>query len=537
MPTALRTKPRLRSVSILAGLSVLCLLSASPATAKETLTLAIGGEPEQGFDPLLGWGQYGHPLFQSTLLTQGEDFSPRPALATDWSLSDDRRTWQLTLRDDVRFADGTPLTAEDVAYTFNAAAEAGGRADLSALKRAEVLGEHRVSLTLHAPRITFIDQLYNLGIVPAANRDNGYDEGYGRKPLGSGPYRLVEWQEGEQLIVERNPYFSGPTPPFERLVFLFTGEDTTLRAAQAGEVDIASVPPALDDAYPDTMQRLVMQSVDNRGILFPTVPDRGESASNGAPIGNDVTADPAIRHAINRALDRDTLVEVALNGHGRAAFGPADGLPWSRPNETLDTPDLKRAAAILDDAGWQRSDDGLREKDGQPARFRLSYPSGDITRQWLAEASAEMLRPLGIDMQPTRRPWRELRREAMHKDAVLFGWGSRSPQEIYTLFHSRHAGDGYFNSGFYANDTVDNHLDAAQAAASVEQANRHWRNAQWDGETGYGVRGNAAWAWLVNLDHVYAADACLDVGELGIAPHGHGWPITANLLDWRWTCP
>lgn len=76
MPTALRIKPRLRHVSILAGLSVACLLSTSQATAKETLTLAIGGEPEQGFDPLLGWGQYGHPLFQSTLLTEGEDFSP-----------------------------------------------------------------------------------------------------------------------------------------------------------------------------------------------------------------------------------------------------------------------------------------------------------------------------------------------------------------------------------------------------------------------------------------------------------------------------
>ena len=159
--------------------------------------LAIGGEPEQGFDPLLGWGQYGNPLFQSTLLSRGKDLAPQPELATEWRLSEDRLTWTLTLREDARFADGTPLTAEDVAYTFNAAARAGGRADLSALAEATALDKHTVSLRLKAPRITFIDQLLTLGIVPRAERDNGYSDQYGRHPLGSGPYQLVEWQEGE----------------------------------------------------------------------------------------------------------------------------------------------------------------------------------------------------------------------------------------------------------------------------------------------------------------------------------------------------
>ncbi|HEX2727660.1 MAG TPA: ABC transporter substrate-binding protein, partial [Beijerinckiaceae bacterium] len=61
--------------------------------------------------------------------------------------------------------------------------------------------------------------------------------------------------------------------------------------------------------------------------------------------------------------------------------------------------------------------------------------------------------------------------------------------------------------------------------------------AEWDGATGYGMRGDAAWAWLVNLDHIYFANACLDLGKLQIEPHGHGWPITAGISDWKWTCP
>ncbi|EHA15034.1 ABC transporter substrate-binding protein [Halomonas sp. HAL1] len=521
---------------ILLGIALSCLAAISTAEAKEQLILAIGGEPEQGFDPLLGWGQYGNPLFQSTLFSRGRDLSPQPELATEWSLSEDRLTWTLTLREDARFADGTSLTAEDVAYTFNTAAEAGGRADLSALEEANAVDDQTVTLRLHTPRITFIDQLMTLGIVPHAKRDNGYSEQYGRHPLGSGPYQLVEWQEGEQLIVERNPYFYGPAPAFDRLIFLFTNEDATLSAAHAGQVDIASIPPVLAANVPGHMQRVTMESVDNRGILFPMQPANGEHAASGAPIGNDVTADLAIRQAINLAVDRQTLVEVALHGYGRPAYGPADGLSWSSEEERIEAPDMTRAEELLDAAGWQRGDDGLRYKDGLPARFRLTYPSSDTTRQLLAEVSAEMVRPLGIEMQPTGRHWDEIQREALHQDAIMFGFGSHSPQEVYYLFHSQHAGNGFYNSGFYANAEVDTHLDAAQASESVETANQYWRAAQWDGSTGYGVRGDSSWAWLVNLEHVYFANTCLDVGELGVAPHGHGWPITANLLEWRWTC-
>ena len=81
---------------ILLGIALSCLAAISTAEAKEQLILAIGGEPEQGFDPLLGWGQYGNPLFQSTLLSRGKDLAPQPELATEWWLSEDRLTWTLT---------------------------------------------------------------------------------------------------------------------------------------------------------------------------------------------------------------------------------------------------------------------------------------------------------------------------------------------------------------------------------------------------------------------------------------------------------
>src|SRR5262245_6980879 len=85
---------------------------AAQAAPKTQLTLAIGGEPEKGYDPLLGWGRYGHPLFQSTLLTRDADLKTQPDLARTWSLSADRLTWTVTIRDDAKFSDGTSLTAK-----------------------------------------------------------------------------------------------------------------------------------------------------------------------------------------------------------------------------------------------------------------------------------------------------------------------------------------------------------------------------------------------------------------------------------------
>jgi peptide/nickel transport system substrate-binding protein len=107
---------------------------------------------------------------------------------------------------------------------------------------------------------------------------------------------------------------------------------------------------------------------------------------------------------------------------------------------------------------------------------------------------------------------------------------------MFNLFHSSMAGKDYFNAGFYANPVVDAHLDAAQVAADFESSIGHWQAAQWDGQTGFGAQGDAAWAWLVNLEHSYFVSSCLDLGAAQIHPHGHGFPITHNIANWVWTC-
>ena len=524
------TKPISRTLSLIVLTVSLGVSTTVLAAPKSDIVLAIGGEPDEGYDPLLGWGRYGHPLFQSTLLTRDAQMRTQPDLATTWTLSEDRLTWIIELRPDAKFSDGTALTAKDVAFTFNHAKTAGGELDLGVLEQAEAVNDTTVKITLSQPWITFSDFLFSLGIVPA----DSYGPDYARKPVGSGPYEMVSWTEGEQLIVKKNPYYYGKQSPFERLTFLFTGEDTSLAAAHAGQVDVVSVPATAADAPPSGFKQVAVDSVDNRGMSFPMLANTGEATSAGNPIGNDVTSDLAIRKAINLGVDRQQIVDVALLGHGSPAYGPADGLPWSNPEAAVGY-DPEAAQALLDEAGWEVGADGVRQKNGTRASFPIIFPASDSTRKAIAITAAEQLKAIGIEVLPQGKSWDEIER-LMHANPVLFGWGSHTPQEVYSLYQSLIGGQGYFNPGFFSDPTVDAHFASAQAAESLEASYPQWQAAEWDGETGFSARGLAGWAWLVNLDHIYYVNECMDLGPNQIEPHGHGWPITSLIQNWTWTC-
>ncbi|MCJ2164769.1 MULTISPECIES: ABC transporter substrate-binding protein [unclassified Pseudodesulfovibrio] len=509
----------------------LVLLSPSEVLAKDTLTLAVKGEPAEGYDPTLGWGRYGSPLFQSTLLKRDESLNIVKDLATRYELSGDALVWTVTIRDDAKFSDGTPLTAEDVAYTFNTAAQAGGKVDLMSLDKAEAKGMTTILFKLKKGDSTFVNRFISLGIVPKAS----HGPEYARKPIGSGPYRMVEWNEGQQMIAEVNPHYYGEKPFFKRLVFLFTDEDTSFAAAKAGQVDVVVVPQALAVQTIPGMKLHPVKSVDNRGLMFPILPDTGKTTDKGAPIGNDVTSDIAIRKAINTVIDRKSLVEGVLEGFGSPAYGVCDGLPWDNPANRISDADPETARKILADAGWKDTDgDGIVEKDGLKAEFTIIYPADRSIRQYLALACADMIKNIGIHAQVEgRRSWDEIH-QLMHSNVIVFGWGSHDPIEIYRLYKGSLAGTGSNNAGFYSNPKVDEYLDKAISAKSYDESLEYWRKAQWDGKTGFNAHGDAPWAWLVNLDHTYFISTHLDVGVSQVEPHGHGWPITANIQKWKW---
>ena len=499
------------------------------AVKKDELVLAVGDESDTGFDPTTGWGRYGSPLFQSTLLKRDHDLNIVNELATSYEVSEDGKIWTVFLRDDVKFSDGKALTAEDVTFTFETAQKNGSVIDLNVLEKVEANEDYKVTFTLKEPQSTFISSLIVTGIVPK----HAYDKDYAENPIGSGPYQLVQWDKGQQLIVKANPEYFGEQPYFQKITFLFLSEDATFAAAQAGKVEVAAIPASFSKQKVPGMRLEAVKSVDNRGIVFPYVKS-GEVTEDGLPIGNDVTADPSIRHAINLAVDRQALIDGVLEGYGSKAYTSVDGLPWWNPDTVFEDGDMEGAKTRLTDAGWKDEDgDGILEKDTLKAEFSLFYPAEDAIRQSLAISVADMIKPLGIHIKVEGVSWDTIDQKKQ-SNAVLFGWGSHDPHEMYNIYSSKYAGVDYYNTGFYHNKKVDEYFEKALTATDRAEAMEYWKKAQWDGTTGLSAKGDAPWAWLVNIDHLYLVKDGLDIGKQRIQPHGHGWPVTNNIEEWKW---
>jgi peptide/nickel transport system substrate-binding protein len=496
---------------------------------KDELILAISSEPETGFDPTTGWGRYGSPLFQSTLLKRNDELQLVNDLAKGYEVSEDGTTWTVQLRSNVTFSDGVQLTAEDVKFTFETAAGNGSSIDLTNLKSVEASGEDTVIFKLEEPNSTFVTHLVAMGIVPK----HAYSDNYAMHPIGSGPYTLVQWDKGQQVIVEANPNYYGAKPSFQRLTFLFLSEDAAFAAAKAGKADVAYISSAYSGQAVSGMRIEDIKTVDNRGIQFPYVPS-GNLTKDGYPIGNDVTADLAIRKAVNVAIDRQALVDGILEGYGTPAYSANDGLPWWNEQTVIKDADINEARRILNDAGWQDADgDGVMDKGSIKAEFSLIYPSGDVMRQSLALAAADMVLPAGIRIHVEGKSWDDIEKR-MHADAVMFGWGSHDPLEMYNLYSSSYQGVEYYNAGYYSNPTVDEWMSKALRSTNEKDAMENWKKSQWDGKTGLSALGDIPWAWLVNIDHLYLVKDTLDIGKQRIQPHGHGWPITDNIEEWKW---
>ena len=496
---------------------------------KDELVISLGGEPDTGFDPTTGWGRYGSPLFQSTLFKRDHDLTIVNDLATNYEVSQDGKIWTVILRDDVHFSDGKPLTAKDVEFTFETAMNNGSVVDLNGLEKVEAINDTTVKFTLKEAQSTFMNSLVAIGIVPK----HAYGKDYAENPLGSGPYQLVQWDKGQQLIVKENPEYYGHKPYFQKITFLFLNEDAAFAAAGAGEVDVAAIPASFSRQQVPGMRLEKVKTVDNRGIVFPYVKS-GALTEEGFPIGNDVTADPAIRQAINIAVDRGALIDGVLEGYGSKAYTSVDHLPWWNQETVFEDGDVDGAKTILIDSGWKDEDsDGILEKGSLKAEFSLYYPAEDDIRQSLAITVADMLKPLGISIKVEGASWDTIEQK-MHSNAVLMGWGSHDPHEMVNVYSSKYAGIDYYNPGFYQNEKVDDYMTKALTATDLNQAMEYWKKAQWDGTTGVSAKGDAPWAWLVNIDHLYLVKDGLSIGKQSIHPHGHGWPVTSNIEEWKW---
>jgi len=503
----------------------------SQASREDSVIVAMGptSEPEAGFDPAFGWGAGEHvhePLIQSTLTVTNPDLTIGYDLATDTSVSEDGLTWTVTIRKDVQFTDGEPLTAGDVAFTYNTVKETSSVNDFTMLDRAEALDDTTVVFHMTRPFSIWPYTMAAVGILP----EHAYDSRtYGTNPIGSGRYMLKQWDQGQQVILEANPDYYGEAPKMKQVTILFMEEDAAFLAAQAGQVDVAYTSATYSDQNIDGYELAAYETVDNRGFNLPAVPEGTDE--EGRQTGNDFTSDVRVRRAINLGIDRQEMIDHVLNGYGSPAYSVCDQLPWySEASEVAYDP--KEAGKLLDEAGWRMGPDGVREKDGVKASLNLLFSTGDSVRQALVEDFADQMEELGIACTTGGVGWDTAYDRAL-ADPLLWGWGAHTPMELYNIYHTEEK-SGSARYSPYGNEAVDAYMDQALASGDLEESYALWQKAQWDGTTGVTQEGDVPWVWLVNIDHLYWVRDGLRVAEQKIHPHGHGWSVVNNVDQWSW---
>lgn len=491
--------------------------TSSSLVQKKSVVVAVSSEPTEGFDPCLGWGRFGNPLIQSRLIYFDETGRFSPDLATAYEVSADGLVLSFLLREDVLFSDGMPLTAHDVAFTFQTAKESGASFDLTALSHMEVVSDYEVRFHLHKPQFTFLYTIAQTGIVPA----HGYDATYSDAPVGSGAFVLRQWDKGQQVILTVNELYYGEKPSMEQVTLLFMSEESALSGAKKGVVDVALTSSRLVSQVPEHMEVIAFPTIDNRGISLPVNQE-----------DHPVTSHVAIRKALSYGIDREQLVEDCLGGFGVPAYSECDGMPWSNGEIAVDY-SLNYGISLLEEAGWLLNDQGIREKEGVLAEFTLLYNASDSVRQALALSVSQQAQNLGISILPEGTHWNDIQ-SRMNTTPVVLGFGAENPMETYLLYHSSNSKQDYYNTEGYGNLVVDGYLDLAMMQQTEEEAFSYFQKVQWDGETGVSALGDLPFLWLVNVDHLFFVAEGLDLGESRIHPHGHDYPILSNLAQWEW---
>ena len=496
------------------------------------LVVAVGAEPEAGFDAITGGHGSITKVFFSTLMKRDKELGWENDLATNYKVSDDKLTWTVTIRNDARFTDGEKLTAEDVAFTYETTKKSSTEVDLTMIKEVKAIDDKTVQFTLTRPMSTFVEKLGVCGIVPK----HAYDDNFKDNPIGSGPYKFVQWDKGQQVIAQVNEDYYGDKPSIDKLTMVFLDTDAAYAAVKSGDVDMASINGDLAKEEVKGTKILDIPSIETYGVEFPMVKNTGEKTDSGYEIGNDVTSDEAIRKALNTAVDRQGMVDGVLNGYGTVSTTGLEKMPWLNKDTVLDESEynnMDEAKKILSDGGWKDSDnDGILEKDNTKASFKLLYTSGNY-RQELGLEFQKMAKELGIEITLEERTWDTIL-EDIHKEAVLFGFGSGDRSELYNLYYSKAANTAveWDNAGFYSNKKVDENIDKALNCESEDDALKYWQKVQLDGDSGASAKGDAPYCWLVNANHVYIVSENFDIGSPVVQPHGGR--IFDNVTQWSW---
>jgi peptide/nickel transport system substrate-binding protein len=400
------------------------------------------------------------------------DGTALPDLAESWDVSPDNLTVTFHLRSGVTWHTGAPFTSADVLFTYGLLHDASlqGDPEQAALWQSITCSapdDLTVACQLPEPYSPFLAYA-TMGILPkailsAATPASILDDPFNKAPVGTGPYRLASL-DATSAVLEANDKFYLGAPHIDEIEIKFF-PDMSSAAAEVirGQADALLTDLTIDPDDYDSLRAVdgLKQYVSNQTastLLY---------LNNGSPPLND----PAVRQAIERAIDVDAIITSLMGGRGQRAETPIAPGTWAFDADARQAAhDVGQARQLLDSAGWTLPGGGsVRAKAGTELRFSL-LTDQDPLRGAVADAIAGQLADVGIDATVVRQPSADLVRDYLlprQYQAAIFGWDPGADPDPYPAWHSSQAINGGRNIADYTSDDADNLVEQARRTFAI----------------------------------------------------------------------
>lgn len=404
-----------------------------------------------------------------------------PYACSSYEVLEGGRLLRFTLREDIRWFDGEPLTAEDVEFTYRFMIDPDTpTAYADKYKRVasfEVTGPFSFEVRYDEPFAPALGS-WMLDILPrhALEGEDLMDTRYSREPLGAGPYMLKEWKAGQQIVLTANPDFFLGKPYIDELLYrIIPDQATQFLELKAGGLDLLGLTP-MDYVYqtdgPWWREHFRKYQYISSGYTF-----LGYNLRPQHPLFSDVR----VRRALAHAIDKQEVVQGVLLGLGVPTHGPYKPDSWAyNPDLEPYAFDPDRALELLAEAGWtDRDGDGLLDKDGHPFAFTILTNQGNAQRIKTAIIIQERLRAIGILVKIRTVEWAAFLGEFVDKgrfDAIILGWNTPPEPDLFNVWHSE--ANPRLNFMRYSNPEVDALIEAGRATLDRGERKRIYFKAQ-----------------------------------------------------------
>lgn len=421
----------------------------------------------------------GNQVTETLIREDPYSYEVTPVLAKELpTISADGLTYTFKLREGVKWHDGQPFTAKDVAFTFDKvfdtnANTAAVRADYEpfldeAKGRYKAVDDFTFEIYLKKKSAFMMVALSDLNIIPKHVFETGDFNTHpaNNKPVGTGPYIFDGWEKGKEVTLTKNPNYWGEPAKLDRIIYRqITDSTVAFGATRSGEIDMMG---RLRTEQLSQIDDTVRAEFEHQNY-YPAV--YGFMLFN---LERPVFKDKAVRKAISMLVDRETVARDLEKGRYRLIESPY--IYGAKNYNTSLTPikyDPEAAIKILEDAGWKDSDnDGVREKGGVKLSFTFSLTAGSSGLEKEMTLVQNDFKKAGIEMNLTKMEW-SIFSEKLDKhdfDLVSFLQQSSSPQnDFYQLFHSSQSAAGGSNYGSYSNPEVDKLLEEIRVELDPEK--------------------------------------------------------------------